>query len=125
MSKFQFPTFSNIHCKRGEERETISQSVRQGCGVVLYGRRASYSGLSSVVFVQDVEWDLVGDAPQQAGRVQVPLEAEQPVDPALGGRGARGRGAAAQPRCHKGIDTRRDIRNEQRWFTVMFALQAR
>lgn len=43
----------------------------------------SYSGLSSVVFIQDVEGDLLGDASQQTGRVQVPLEAEQSVDPPL------------------------------------------
>lgn len=46
------------------------------CIELFYERWASYSSLSAVVFVEDVEGDLLGDSPQQAGRVQVSLEAE-------------------------------------------------
>lgn len=70
---------------------------RESVCVCVWGG-GSYSGLSSVVFVQDVERDLLGEAPQQARRVQVPLEAEQPVDPSFRG-GAGRRGAASQPCC--------------------------
>lgn len=59
------------------------------------GGRVAYSGLSSVVFVQDVEGDLLGEAPEQTRRVQVPLEAEQPVDPSLRG----GAGPTSEPLC--------------------------
>lgn len=63
-----------------------------------------YSSLSSVIFIEDVEGYLLGDSSQQTGRMQVSLEAEQPVDPPfriIAGR----RGAAAQPCCaHKHTD---------------------
>lgn len=61
----------------------------------------SYSGLSSVVFIQDVEGDLLGETPQQTRRVQVPLEAEQPVDPSFRS-GAALRGPTAEPCCTEG-----------------------
>lgn len=40
----------------------------------------SYLSLSVVVLIQDVEGNLLGDSSQQAGWVQVSLEAEQPVN---------------------------------------------
>ena len=62
----------------------------------------SYSGLAGVVLIQQVQGDLLGQAPQQAGGVQVPLEAEQTVDPPLRRRVGRAR-QGAQTRCrHKG-----------------------
>lgn len=74
----------------------------------------SYFGLSSVIFIEDVEGDLLGDAAQEAGRMQVPLEAEQPVDPPLGGRADR-RVPTAQPRythTHRQQIIDKDVRGE-------------
>lgn len=111
MSKFQFPTFSSMHYKGGNQEHRISYPEPQqskSCAVIvlLFWRLVSYSGLSSVVFIQDVEGDLVGDAPQQTWWVQVPLEAEQSVDAPFRSR-ARWRGPAAEPCCANKY-TRRD-----------------
>ena len=43
--------------------------------------RASDLGLSNVVLIQDVEGVEVGCSPEQTGRVQVSLEAEQSAEP--------------------------------------------
>lgn len=103
MSKFQFPTFSSMHCKTGKVRVSCLEfdSVPLGsCCVAggVGGGWGSYSGLSSVVFIQDVEGDLLGETPQQTRRVQVPLEAEQPVDTSFRS-GAAIRGPTPEPCC--------------------------
>lgn len=77
----------------------------------------SYSGLSSVVFIQDVEGDLLGETPQQTRRVQVPLEAEQPVDPSFRS-GAALRGPTPEP-CWGGGTIGHDITKGARTFAFL------
>lgn len=74
--------------------------------MLLEGGGGSYSGLSSVVFIQDVEGDLLGETPEQTRRVQVPLEAEQPVDTTFRS-GAALRGPTPESSCAGGGGGRR------------------
>lgn len=71
--KIPVPDFFQHALQEGEIKKHriihVKSEQSKSCTIIvlLFRRWVSYSGLSSVVFIQDVEGDLLGDSPQQTG----------------------------------------------------------